>query len=155
MPNNSAFSFSISIEMNKKRKKKSPSQKKREEKRRKEWMRQKEYAKKSTTAGSTAKPATNDEMEENNHAIEFPQSMLFSKLSQSLEQTLKSRLAAYCSEARSNIAAYSVEISSDIHKSFDRIDKHFDSMSCMHMSEDLVILLPIGFYSKFCKKNDS
>ena len=50
---------------------------KREEKRRKEWMRQKEYAEKSTSAGSTAKPATNDEMEENNHAIEFPQSMLF------------------------------------------------------------------------------
>ena len=40
--NNSAFSFSISIDVNKKRKKKSPSQKKREEKRRKTWIKQKE-----------------------------------------------------------------------------------------------------------------
>ena len=44
--NNSAFSFSISIDVNKKRKKKSPSQKKREERRRKEWIKQKEDVKK-------------------------------------------------------------------------------------------------------------
>ena len=47
--NNSAFSFSISIDANKKRKKKSPSQKKREKKRRKEWIKQKEDSKKSLT----------------------------------------------------------------------------------------------------------
>ena len=47
--NKSVFSFSISIDVNKKRKKKSPSQKKREEKRRKTWIKQKEDAKKSLT----------------------------------------------------------------------------------------------------------
>ena len=47
--NKSVFSFSISIDVNKKRKKKSPSQKKREEKRRKDWIKKKEDANKQLT----------------------------------------------------------------------------------------------------------
>ena len=47
--NKSGFSFSISIDANKKRKKKSPSQKKREEKRRKDWIKKKEDANKQLT----------------------------------------------------------------------------------------------------------
>ena len=47
--NKSGFSFSISIDVNKKRKKKSPSQKKREEKRRKDWIKKKEDANKQPT----------------------------------------------------------------------------------------------------------
>ena len=52
--NKSVFSFSISIDVNKKRKKKSPSQKKREEKRRKDWIKKKEDANKLTTDDSEA-----------------------------------------------------------------------------------------------------
>ena len=47
--NKSVFSFSISIDVNKKRKKKSPSQKKREEKRRKDWIKKKEDTNKQQT----------------------------------------------------------------------------------------------------------
>ena len=56
--NKSGFSFSISIDANKKRKKKSPSQKKREEKRRKDWIKKKKMPTNNKPL-MTAKPVTN------------------------------------------------------------------------------------------------
>ena len=50
----------------------------------------------NTTSELTAEPATNDEMEGNEHASK-------------LLQSLVSRLAAYCSELSSGIAAYAAE----------------------------------------------